>query len=617
MGTIVPLRRTDARPMASTRGRIHSFLIVMAIIASVAAGRALLIQGVDADGAASQAISSMTNTRALAPIRGTIYDRGDTVLAQTMPAEAITADPDGISRNGVAAGQKLSASQQAKAAQAPEAIAEILVDYLGGSVNDYLPHLLNATRSDGSPNQYEPIATSVPSYTWDSIQTAMQQGGWYGLFATDTPIRSYPDGSLASQVVGFVGSNGQGLEGFELYANDRLTGVPGKESYEASTYGRIPLGTDTIVPAVNGYSYHLTLDAELQKAADSELAAAVSSTGADWGTAIAMNVKTGEVLALSNMPTYDSNNFSAASADQRRDRAVTDAYEPGSVQKVLTMAALIDTGTITPDTQVTVPASVTSGGASITDAWQHGTIYLTARGILAESSNIGTVLLTRQMDQSKLVDYWHAFGLGQPTGIELPGENPSGMGDVPGADMPGYQRDRAAFGQSISVTAMQEAAAIAGIVNGGVYNQPTIISSITDGQGNPVPITRPAPRRVVSPQTSADVLNMMEATIEAPDYVASRGIPGYDVAGKSGTAQRVDPTTGGYSGYTASFLLVAPVSDPTILVYVVLDDPINGHGGSTVALPPAKDIMQVALQRYGIPPSTDIAPYTDPLTWQP
>jgi cell division protein FtsI (penicillin-binding protein 3) len=330
-----------------------------------------------------------------------------------------------------------------------------------------------------------------------------------------------------------------------------------------------------------------------------------------------MNVKTGEVLSMATVPTYDENDFGAATPAQRRDRAITDAYEPGSVQKVLTMAALIDSGTITPETQVEVPASIMSGGAPITDAWEHGTIYLTARGVLAESSNIGTVLLTRQMDQATLVDYWKAFGLGQPTGVELPGEDPAGMGDVPSADMPGYQRDRAAFGQSISVTALQEASAIAGIVNGGLYNQPTIISSITDGQGNPVPVTHPAPRQVVSPQTSAAVLNMMEATIEAPDYVASRAIPGYEMAGKSGTAQRVDPTTGGYSGYTASFLLVAPVSDPQILVYVVLDNPVNGHGGSTVALPPAKDIMQVALQRYGIPPSTDIPTYTDPLTWQP
>ncbi|MCL1840816.1 MAG: penicillin-binding protein 2 [Propionibacteriaceae bacterium] len=616
MGTLIPLRR-DARPLASTRNRIHSFLIVMAIIASVAAGRALYIQGVDANGAASKAASAMTNTRPLAPMRGTIYDRNGAVLAATMPAEAISADPDGISRNGVAAGQSMSASQKKKAQAAPQALAQILVDYLGGSVNTYLPHLLNTKRANGSPNQFEPIASSVPSYTWDSIQTAMQQGGWYGLFATDTPIRTYPDGTLASQVVGFVGSDGQGLEGFELYANSQLTGTPGKESYEASTYGRIPLGTDTIVPAVNGDSYHLTLDAELQKTANSELAAAVSSTGADWGTAIAMNVKTGEVLAMSTMPTYNQNSFATTSASARRDRPVTDAYEPGSVQKVLTMAALLDTGTITPDTHVVVPASVMSGGAPITDAWPHGTLYMTARGILCESSNIGMVLLTRQMDQAKLVDYWHAFGLGQPTGIQLPGENPNGMGVVPGANMPGYQRDRAAFGQSISVTALQEAAAVAGIVNGGVYNQPTIISSMTDGQGNPIPVAKAAPRRVVSEKTSADVVNMMTSVIANPAYLATRSIPGYNIAGKSGTAQRVDPVTGGYSGYTASFVLVGPVPDPQILVYVVLDNPVNGHGGTTVALPPAKDIMQFALQRYGVAPLTSVPVDNDPITYEP
>jgi len=604
-------------PAAATRPRIRVFVVFMAVIASLAAGRALEIQGVDAAGAAHQAAAMMSNTRPLSPMRGTIYDRQGLILAQTLPSVRLTADPDGISRNGVAAGQKLSASQQKKAAAAPEALADILMTYLGGSINDYLPHLLNTVRADGKRNQYEVIATNVPSYTYAKIRADMVAGGWYGLFSEDTPIRSYPDGALASNALGFVGVDGQGLDGFELWADGALTGVPGTENYEAAAYGRIPLADDTLVPAIDGDSYWLTLDAGLQKIADQELAAAVASSGATWGIAIAMDVKTGQVLALSNVPTFNANAFASSTPAQQRDRAVTDAYEPGSVQKVLTMAALVDAGIVTPDTAVEVPASIESGGSRITDSFSHGTLYLTARGVLANSSNVGMALLTRQLDTATLVTYLRSFGLGAPTGIQLPGESSAGMGDVPDATMPGYQRDRVAFGQSISVTALQEAAAVAAIADGGVYHAPTLIESVTAPDGTIRPVAAVPPHQVVSPATSTAVLNMMESVIAAPQYAGTRSIPGYRVAGKSGTAQRVDPRTNQYSGYTASFVMVAPVEDPQILVYVVLDQPVNGHQGSEVALPPAKDIMTAALPRYGILPSADVPAYTDPLTYQP
>jgi len=609
--------RAHRQVVVPTRTRIRAFLVVMALIASVAVGRAVLIQGVDASGAATQAAAMLSNTRTLTPMRGTIYDRSSVVLAETTPAVRLSCDPDGISRNGYARGQHLNAAQQAKAARAPQALADILMTYLGGMASDYLPYLTNTVRSDGKPNQYEVIAQNVPTYTFAKIQADMLAGGWYGLFSEDTPIRTYPDGTLASNLLGFVGADGQGLDGFESYANAHLTGVPGKESYESGAYGRIPLGNGTITPAVDGTSYHLTLDAGLQKVADQELAAAVTSSGAGWGTAIVMNVKTGEILAMATAPTFDANNYAKSTPTQQRNRPVTDTYEPGSIQKILTMAALIDAGLVTPDTAVEVPAQLSSGGSLITDAWPHGTLYLTARGVLAQSSNIGTALLTRQLDKGALAGYLRSFGLGSPTGVELPGEGQSTLGLVPDATMPDYQRDRVAFGQSISVTAVQEAAAVAAIVNGGVYHAPTIIASITNAQGGNVPVTRTPPHRVVSPATSASVLNMMEAVVRAPDYAKARSIPGYEVAGKSGTAQRVDLATGRYTGYTASFLMVAPVQDPTIEVYVVLDQPVNGHSGSTVAMPPCKNIMQAALPRYGILPSADIPAYTDPLTYQP
>jgi cell division protein FtsI (penicillin-binding protein 3) len=593
--------------LGNSQIRIRAFMVAMGVLISVAAGETVLIQGIDSDGYAQAAAAQMASgTRELAAMRGKITDRNGVVLAQTLSAVKLVADPYGIALQGVL-NRELTAKEKEKAAQAPQAIAEILVKHLGGAVSDYLPHLTMVTRDNGSRNQYQVIAYNVPSYTYQRIKADLSAGDWYGISSEDTPIRAYPDGALAANVVGFTGGDlGEGLAGIEQSQQYRLEGVPGKESYESSTYGRIPLGDSMLIPAVDGEDIALTIDAELQYAANQELAAAMASSGATTGTAIVMNVKTGEVLAMANAPTFDSNTFATSSPEDLGNRAVMATYEPGSVQKVVTMAALADAGLITGDTLIQLTASdskhgLESGEDLITDSWDHGVITLSARGVLAYSSNIGTALLARQLDKATLLDYYRSFGLGSPTGIELPGEGNSTLGHVPDNDVAIYDRDRMTFGQAISVTALQEAAAIAGIVNGGVYVAPTIIVDDEPQEA----------RRIISAEASSIVLDMMEAVVASPQYIGTRGIPGYRVAGKSGTAQRVDPRTGTYSGYTASFIMVAPVEDPQILVYVVLDNPTQGsHEGGVVALPATKGIMTYALGRYGIPARNDIPAYT-------
>ncbi len=604
-----PASRPRPAGMASQRGRLTLGLCAILLVMAVLAGRALQLQAIEAPAYAASAASRIQRAYTLYPNRGQITDRNGTVMAASEPAVLIFADPLMISRNGIDERTSMGPLETQKAAAAPKAIAKILAKYLGGRPEDYRDAVTKKD-SDGALSRYSPVRRHVPSYTYDLIKKAMSAGNWYGINATQDPVRSYPAGTLASNVIGFVNADGKGAGGLEYALDKQLKGSQGKESYEASTYGRIPLGRDTLVPAVNGTDYTLTLDSEMQLTVQSALASAVSSTGAASGEAIVMNVKTGEILAMASMPTFDSSNLASATSNELINHAVQDAYEPGSVEKVLTMAALADQGLVTPDTHVVVPASISSGDGRITDAFDHGTLHLTTRGVVAYSSNIGTTLLTRQLDKATLAKYLRSFGLGSTTGIGLPGE---ATGSVPGASMPDFTRDQISFGQGLSVTAVQEAAAVAGIVNGGVYHSPTIIKSARNGQGEAVKVPASTSRRIISAKASAAVRNMMEAVVTLEP---SRAVKGYRTIGKTGTAQRIDESCHCYRGYTASFVGVGPAENPSILTYVVLNNPVKGHQGSGVALPVAQQIMSVALPRYGIEPSTTKAP-TAVLEYQP
>lgn len=596
-------------PLGSPARRLQVALVVLGLVATLLAARAIVVQGLDSAANAEKAAALMSVSRTIVANRGTITDRYGEVLASSQPAVTIVADPTQIATNGKLA-SAMTKKDKDKAAGAPSAIADVLVSYLGGDHDSYVAQL---TKPD---TKYVVIAKKVQAYTYLQISNKLSDLGYVGLHRETAAVRTYPNGTLASNVLGFVrdsdGGVGQvGAGGLEYAYNMQLAGVAGSEMYETSPNGKIPTGQNVLVPAQDGVTYTLTLDAGLQYMVESRLQQTVDQARAKSGIAIVMNVKTGEILSLANYPSFDSNSPGTALAANLGNRAITDAYEPGSVEKVLTMAALTDSGTITPDTRVIVPSEVMSGGRPIKDAFSHGTINLTARGIVANSSNIGTVLLTRQMDKAKLVTYLRSFGLGSTTGLGLPGE---ATGSLPSTSLADNTRDQIAFGQGLSVTAVQEAAAVAGIVNGGVYNSPTIIKSAVGQDGKAVPVPVSTSRRVISPASSAMVLDMMESVIASKVGANRFPIDGYRTAGKSGTAQRIDPTCKCYNGYVASFVGVAPVEDPSILVYVVVDQPQGQTEGSQVAAPAYKDIMRVALQRYGVLPSTSAA-RVEPIEW--
>lgn len=604
-------RRSWRLPVGRSGLRIRAFMVLLAVLITAVVGRAFQLQAIDAQAFADEASVKMQNTRELQPTRGVITDRNGVVLAETEPAVWITVDPDMVMTNGADKRYRMSQRKQEEAEAAPLAVAEILAKHLGGSVNHYLEIV---TTPD---SRYQSVERRVPAATYTAIQADMRAGfdgegarPWHGVFATPDPIRTYPNAELAGNVIGFVNGEGQGVAGMEGAFDEQLRGEPGQEIFDASTYGRIPLGENVITPAQDGYTYELTLDADLQWLSERALADGVAKAGAKTGKLVVMDVNSGELLALANYPSYDPANPGAvADTGDLGNRAVSDMFEPGSTQKILTMAALADAGLITPDTEVQVPERIASGAGYVSDSWTHGTINLNARGIMAQSSNIGTIMLARTMPKAEQQEYLASFGLGARTGVELPAE---ASGVLPPPDMADYTRDQISFGQGLSVTAVQMAAAAASVVNGGIYHQPTIIKGAIDAEGNEVELPGRQTRRVISEEASEMVVNMMEAVITLRD---GREIAGYRTAGKSGTAQRFDPNCNCYNGFTASFVGAAPAEDPQVLVYVVLDQPTRGNLGSVLALPVVNNVLQVALPRYNVRPSTTEAP-DDPITFE-
>ncbi|MCW2809875.1 MAG: ftsI [Friedmanniella sp.] len=584
-----PRARTLTRiPLASSHRRLHAVLIVVAMGLSLCGGRLLQLQGFDPQAYAATSADLLTRTLPLLPARGEITDRNGLVLASTQPAVAVTADPTLTTE------------------KAPQ-IAALLSPYLQMSTDELMPLL---TR----PNtRFVYLKHQVPALAYSQLSSDLAKQKIYGIFRESDPIRTYPNGTVAAPLVGFVNADGKGREGLERSFNKELAGTEGTETYESAPNGsKIPLGQSSLTPAVNGLNLQTTIDSELQYVAEKRLAAQVSRQHAASGVAITMNVKTGELLAMASVPSFNASDVRQQDAANLQNRAVSTPYEPGSVQKVLTSAALIDGGFVDPETPVKVPPLLKSGDLTIKDHFVHPEIHLNMRGVIANSSNIGTALLARQGTKQSLHDYLASFGLGAKTGIEVPGES---QGILPSGSMTDITRDQIAFGQALSVTAVQEAAAIAGIVNDGVYNPPTVVKQATDGNGNAVSLgdTR-TPRRIVSSTTSAEVRDLMEAVVDLRAGTSPLKLPAYRTGGKTGTAQLANTKCHCYRGYVTSYVGVAPISDPQILTYVVVTDPKKDASGSAVAAPVYRDIMNFALPRYGVMPDTS-KPSVPVTTW--
>ncbi len=592
-------RRRRKAKLASSAFRLRVLVLAVAILFSVAAARAVQIQVVSAEAMAAEAAAKMTVGRDVPAQRGTITGRDGQVLALTEATVNVIADPSMIATNGKEP-EAMRDSDRAKAEVAPAEMAAIIASFTGESAEAIEAKLRQATTTNAKGEtvavKYAILARQVRSSVWVELNAALNQGKYVGVFRESNPKRVYPMGSVASNIVGFM-SEGKGRTGLEAAQEDALAGTKGREQFETSPNGRIPLGNQELIPAVDGKDFQLTIDPDLQWMVERRLAQRVDEVGGNWGVVVVQDPENGEILAMANYPSYDANSPGQAKPGDTGNRAVTAMYEPGSVQKVLTLAALMDAGLTTPDSTYRIGPTVKVGEHTVSDAFKHGDIDITTRGILVKSSNVGAITASRAMKPAQLRDYMAGFGLGQKTALGLPGEQ---SGSLPGAGMPQFQADSIAFGYGLSVTSVQMASAVSAIANEGVYTAPSLIKATGDHGGALVPVAEPETHRVVSEEAARATVEMMEQ--RTLDSAAQLAIPGYRTGTKTGTA-RLQAASGGYAGQVASIVGVAPVEDPQLVVYVLIARPDTMGAGLGMAGPVYRDIMSLALPRYGVQPS--------------
>jgi cell division protein FtsI (penicillin-binding protein 3) len=422
-----------------------------------------------------------------------------------------------------------------------------------------------------------------------------------GFFPERVFIREYPSGSLVSSLIGFVRADGIGASGLESGQNSVITGTDGRYSYARGYGAEIPGSQRELVAAKSGTNIRLTINRDVQWVAAEAISRAVKDSAATSGTVIVMDPKTGEIVAHATAPTFNPNNTKKVALSLMRNPSVQDVYEPGSTGKVMTMAAALEEKTVSPTTVFTVPYMLRRGGSTFHDHERHPIQHLTTSGILAVSSNTGTIQVGETLSHETLYNYLRKFGIGSKTGSGLPGESAGLLRPV--SDWSGTTAPTVAFGQGYSLTAMQATSVFATIANNGVRVSPTVIAGTSDASGHFTPAANRSSTRVISEDTAVKLRIMMESVVSAQGTAPSAAIPGYRVAGKTGTAMRYDQNTGRYSGYTASFIGFAPADAPRYVISVTLQDPKNGHYGGSLGGPVFKKVMTFVLQSEHVAPT--------------
>lgn len=585
----VPQQR-GPRPVreAGPRGRVTALVVALVLVLVTFAGRLVWVQGIAGPAIAKEALEKRLSSVSVLGQRGQITDAAGVPLATS------------VERYDVSVNQRTIAKYRSTGGTgAPDGAAGVaarLAPVLGAN-----PAELGGQLAGSSTFRY--VAKGVLPEVARSVQALRIDG----VMVEKVADRVYPKGTLAGNLVGFVGTDGTGLQGLEATLNSRLTGTSGSETYERGAGGQaIPGGYSQDTPARPGDSVRLSLLSDLQWKAQEAADAQKAATGADSATIIVEDVTTGALLAVADSGSIDPNKPGAKAANAL-SRAVSDVFEPGSTGKVITMAGLIESGLSSPTAQFSVPYEYTTpNGQSFHDSHEHATSQWTLTGILAQSSNSGTVMVGQQLSRQQRYDYLTRFGLGSKTGVELPGESPGIL--HPADQWDGRTQYAVLFGQGVAVNAIQATNVYATIANKGVRVQPHLIAGWTSASGTFTPVSTAAPQRAVSEQTAQTVLSMLESVVDDGTGM-SASIPGYRVAGKTGTAQ--DMQTG---GVTASFIGVVPADAPRLAVGVFLQNPKSSIYGGAVAAPVFSDVAGFALSELGIAPSGSKATLF-PTTW--
>jgi cell division protein FtsI (penicillin-binding protein 3) len=546
-------------------------------VLSLFVGRLIQIQGMESGYYRSLASQERTRPIVLPALRGSITGANGQVLAMTVATYLVWADPP-----------------QIPAAKRQQVAAE-LAGPLGTTAAAVLAKLQHPTSSD-----YVVLATGVPAQASSQI-TAMNLTGIYqdGSYA-----RSYPEGNIAASIIGFTADNNgvlTGAAGLEEQDNSLLAGRSGREQVQVGADGQqIPLASSSDQPVVNGSSLRLTIVPALQYAAQQACASQVKKTKADNCTIVIIQPHTGDVLAMAQYPTFNPN--AVQDVSQTTDLPVQAEFQPGSTAKVITAAAAFEHGGQTPMSAYNIPYQIERGGQFISDAeWAPGERY-TIAGIIAHSSNVGMSQVASHISEQTQYDYLRAFGLGQPTGIGLPGEI---AGDLPPVSQwAGDTRYTLSFGQGVAVTALQMAEVYATIANGGVRVRPTLIEGATNAAGKYAPAAPSPSHRVIQAKTARELLQILQQVpgVDAAGDQPWGVIPGYAVAAKTGTSQESNGKCA-LCVYGSSWIGIAPGDNPQLVVAVnVQNARKGGHFGAVVAGPVFYQVMKDALATLQIPP---------------
>ena len=541
--------------------------LLLAVLTFAFAGlllRATWLQGVRASSLARLGQTQHRETVALPASRGTLYDRTGIELGLGERATTVYANPKQIAN--------------------PHAAAAAVEQTLGLDANSVYPELADQTRG------FVYIERQADPAQAAALQRLKIAG--FGFYPEER--RSYPQGSVAAQVLGYVGIDGNGLAGLELQFDHQLSGRAGQETIVKDPAGRV-IDVQQQRPERPGRDVFLTLDHSIQANAEEVLRQTVEKWHAKSASAVVLDPRTGGVLAMAVQPGYNANRYPSAPRDLQRNRTVTDTYEPGSTFKLITVAAALSEHLVSPSTRFTLPYSLRVADRVIHDAEPRGTVNYSVAQILAHSSNIGAIELAEMVGRTRLSSWISRFGFGRVTGIDYPGESPGIV--LPPDKWSGSTIGNVPIGQGIAVTPVQMAAAYAAIANRGVWSRPHLVDHVSGG-GRPS-LQR---HRLVSPQVASQLMLMLKDVV-AEGTGTYAAMPGYQVAGKTGTAQKPD-SHGGYATgrYVASFVGIVPASRPRLVILVMVDEPQNAIWGGVVAAPAFQQIARFDLQYLEVPP---------------
>ena len=553
--------------MRQANRRIRLLVAVFAVVFAAAFARVAWLQAVKAQALDSIATSQQRQDVTVPARRGTIFDRLGVQLAIGERATTVYANPKHIAdprKTALAVGAALDLD--------PGKLYPLLADRSRGFV--YVARKADVAKAE-----------------------ALEAQGLPGIGFYPEERRVYPQRTVASELVGFAGTENSGLSGLELELDAVLAGEDGSKTIVRDPFGRT-IDVLESKPVRDGRDVYLTVDNSLQGQLERVLRETRSKWSAEAATAVVLDAQTGGILALGVEPGFDANDYSQVSRrseDRLRNRAVTDTYEPGSTFKVVTLGGVLESGVVSPETKFRLPYSIQVADRVIHDALPRGTETLSVAQILSRSSNVGVITLAIQLQRQKLSEWIRRFGFGRKTGVEYPGETRGIV--LPPDEWSGSTIGNVPIGQGIAVTPLQMAAAYGAIANEGVWLQPHLVERVEGGKR-----AEPERRRVLSERTAEQITRMLRGVVEEGSGLTAR-VPGYRVAGKTGTAAKPEPT-GGYSTsrYVASFVGFVPASRPRLVVLVTVDEPKGVIWGGTVAGPAFAEIAQFALQYLEIPP---------------